>query len=113
MKHIFNQNSSSRLFFLFTLLSCALTPSLSNANGDNMPLSLAPMLKNAMPAIVNIAVQGELPAPPDEDADQQQPQQPQQPQPRLQHGPQAPKPRKFEGLASGVIIDPVHGFIIT
>lgn len=60
----------------------------------NVP-TLAPVLKKAMPAVVNVAVQGVLPGnaaaqPADED-----------------------KTRKFQSIGSGVIIDPQNGIIIT
>lgn len=74
--------------------------------------SLAPVLKNAMPAIVNVAVQGFIPAAvgggdDQEDNDQEQSQQQQQ-QPQLPE-----KPRKFTSIGSGVIVDPRNGIIIT
>lgn len=62
-------------------------------------LSLAPVLKNAMPAIVNVAVQGIISAsstaPADEAAAADN------------------KSRKFQSIGSGVIIDPQGGIIIT
>jgi serine protease Do len=69
--------------------------------------SLAPILNNIMPAIVNVAVQGYLPydpSQPPEDENQEQ-------RPPLGHIPD--KGRKFESIGSGVIIDPAHGIIIT
>lgn len=66
--------------------------------------TLAPVLKNAMPAIVNVAVQGINPGTvpsTDDDENQEKPQTP----------PQAPK--KFQSIGSGVIIDPKNGTIIT
>jgi serine protease Do len=98
--------ASYRLALLFTILSSTLTPVISTASEAlSMPPSLAPMLNAVMPAIVNISVQGELPGTAADDESEQQ---------RLQQTPNTPaKPRKFEGLASGVIIDPEHGFIIT
>jgi serine protease Do len=67
--------------------------------------TLAPVLKNAMPAIVNVAVQGITPgaAVPSGDDEDPQDKQPQAPQP----------PRKFQNIGSGVIIDPKNGIIIT
>lgn len=68
--------------------------------------TLAPVLKNAMPAIVNVAVQGVMPpaAPSaDDNDDDNQNNQPNTP----------PKPRKFQSIGSGVIIEPEHGIIIT
>ncbi|MCL9684643.1 Do family serine endopeptidase [Legionella maioricensis] len=71
--------------------------------------SLAPVLKNIMPAIVNVAVQGYLPSDANapgaasEDDNQNN-----KPQPKMPE-----KGRKFESIGSGVIIDPNNGVIIT
>ncbi len=77
-----------------------------NNHTDTLP-TLAPMLKKAMPAIVNIAVQGEIPTLPtmteDESPDNQQS------RPKLMPG----KARKFQSIGSGVIIDTKNGVIIT
>lgn len=67
--------------------------------------TLAPVLKNAMPAIVNVAVQGTIPggtqpAADDEDAQDKAPV-------------IADKPRRFQSIGSGVIVDPKNGVIIT
>ena len=67
--------------------------------------TLAPVLKNAMPAIVNVAVQGTVPggtqtAAEDEDAQDKAPV-------------TADKPRRFQSIGSGVIVDPKNGVIIT
>ncbi|KTD59228.1 Do family serine endopeptidase [Legionella shakespearei] len=77
------------------------------AEQAQMP-SLSPVLKNIMPAIVNIAVQGYMPdavipgaTGDDEEAENKQP----------SRTPQ--KGRKFESIGSGVIIDPKNGVIIT
>ena len=66
--------------------------------------TLAPVLKNAMPAIVNVAVQGINPGtiPSQDDEENQDKAQP-TPQP----------PKKFQSIGSGVIIDPKDGIIIT
>ncbi|KTD06631.1 protease DegQ [Legionella gratiana] len=98
--------------FMSTLL--LLTASFTYAaNEASAPIpSLAPALKNIMPAIVNVAVQGYLPsdaAPPgassrsDDDALNNR-------QPR-QIAPE--KGRKFESIGSGVILDAQNGIIIT
>lgn len=92
---------STLLFFI----SCS-----NYASNESLP-SLAPMLKDIMPAIVNVAVQGYLPGdsgPPgaagdDEGDNEKQPQPSKTPQ----------KGRKFESIGSGVIIDPNNGVIIT
>ena len=70
--------------------------------------TLAPVLKNAMPAIVNVAVQGTLPgmdAPeaPANDGPPGRPANPNTPE----------KSRNFQSIGSGVIIDPNNGIIIT
>lgn len=63
--------------------------------------SLAPVLKNTMPAIVNVAIQGIVPnnfgPVPEESEDQAS----------------LEKARKFQSIASGVIMDPQNGIIIT
>lgn len=88
--------------------SCISIIAGNNAFADDartMP-SLAPILKNAMPAIVNIAVQGVIFAPDspgDEDGSKS---------PEL--SPSVPlKPKKFQSIGSGVIYDPKEGLIIT
>ncbi len=68
--------------------------------------TLAPVLKNAMPAIVNVAVQGVIPniiSSTDEESENSEQRQP--------HAPE--KPRKFSSIGSGVIVDPQNGVIIT
>lgn len=91
--------------FVFLVSSlCYLCILLSNAWADDnktMP-SLAPILKSAMPAIVNIAVQGVILAPEqlNEDGEEIQPSLPL-------------KPKKFQSIGSGVIINPKEGFIVT
>ena len=91
-----------RNFLGFVLL---FTFSFAQAATDATLLpTLAPVLKNAMPAIVNVAVQGINPGTvpsTDDDENQEKP----------QAAPQAPK--KFQSIGSGVIIDPKNGTIIT
>lgn len=74
--------------------------------------SLAPMLERVMPAVVNVAVQGVISAN-DEDYDDNDedasPNKRQAPPPPRQHN----RPRKFESLGSGVIVDPKKGYVIT
>ncbi len=69
--------------------------------------TLAPVLKKAMPAIVNVAVQGYIPGnlPTGED-DENNPANNNQP-------PMPEKPKKFQSIGSGVIVDPQEGIIIT
>ncbi|WP_419421161.1 Do family serine endopeptidase [Legionella sp. D16C41] len=73
--------------------------------------SLAPVLKNAMPAIVNIAVQGIIQTPlpnPEEDENNNNKNSPPENQQLMPE-----KARKFQSIGSGVIIDPNNGVIIT
>ncbi|AHE67490.1 Do family serine endopeptidase [Legionella oakridgensis] len=69
--------------------------------------TLAPVLKSAMPAIVNVAVQGiipgNVPLPEDDDNNDNQD--------KSQNAPE--KPRKFQSIGSGVIVDPENGIILT
>lgn len=95
------------------VLLALLTFSVSAAPMENTTLvpTLAPVLKNAMPAIVNVAVQGVIPSTPgnnDEETDNQDQQQPPQHSPQLHE-----KPRKFSSIGSGVIVDPQNGVVIT
>lgn len=77
--------------------------------------TLAPVLKNTMPAIVNVAVQGEIPGVPqsmaNENDNQDIPQETQNN--RDNSNAQYDKPHKFQSIGSGVIIDPDNGIIIT
>ncbi|MFC3907719.1 Do family serine endopeptidase [Legionella dresdenensis] len=71
--------------------------------------TLAPILKQAMPAIVNIAVQGVIQAP--AIAPQSEEDEGEEAQDHSQLVPE--KPRKFQSIGSGVIIDPKNGIVIT
>lgn len=89
------------------LLSTSLFLSLLSVQAapESLLPTLAPVLKNAMPAIVNVAVQGVTPGSPaggTEDEDNQD----KPPVP-------AQQPRKFQSIGSGVILDPKEGIIIT
>ena len=80
------------------------------ANETAIP-SLAPVLKNAMPAIVNVAVQGFLPM-----RHTLLVLQAMTKKRRITNSSQAnyqKKVRKFESIGSGVILDPKNGMIIT
>lgn len=96
----------------FQLLRCALlfliTPIGYASDPVSMP-SLAPVLKNIMPAIVNVAVQGYLPndTTPLSNSDEEDSPPAKPPQNIPEKG------RKFESIGSGVIIDPKEGIIIT
>ena len=72
----------------------------SNEISSGMP-SLSPTLKQIMPAIVNIAVQGMAPG-------VAQPNTTQANDPTYN-----PPPRKFQSIGSGVIVDPKHGIVVT
>ena len=89
---------------LLTVVVClTISPGYAAENPGELP-TLAPVLKNAMPAIVNVAVQGVTPGTlpsTEEDEAQDKP----------QVAPQQPK--KFQSIGSGVIIDPKDGIIIT
>jgi serine protease Do len=90
-------------FFYAAVLFFSTALSFAWDSSSQLP-TLAPVLKNAMPAIVNVAVQGVIPesVPTAEDDDNQNKQ------------PVAPdKPRKFQSIGSGVIVDPENGIIIT
>lgn len=98
--------------YLCLLISCftiSLLPfsSFAETTAQALP-SLAPVLKNAMPAIVNIAVQGIIQTPitpPDDEDNDKNPPENQQLLPE--------RAKKFQSIGSGVIIDPNNGIIIT
>jgi serine protease Do len=99
------------MYHFFRLLLCSITLSLFNFPGwaaDAQTLqTLAPVLKNAMPAIVNVAVQGVIQAPATSEDDDNT----QSNQENSQLVPE--KTRKFQSIGSGVIIDPANGIILT
>jgi len=72
--------------------------------------SLSPVLKKAMPAIVNVAVQGYLPPGADDSRGKDEDEYDEKPQNRSRF---PEKPRKFRSIGSGVIVDPKNGVIIT
>jgi serine protease Do len=75
----------------------------------NPPLTtLAPILKNTMPAIVNVAVQGQMPGMEQQEGNEAPPG---AQAPNAQNAPE--KSKKFQSIGSGVIIDPTNGIIIT
>lgn len=96
-----------KFFTLISFLALTLFTASASCEDPKALESLAPILKNAMPAIVNVAVQGYIHAPlsgGEENADNEEDKQPQL----------APeKPRKFQNIGSGVILDPENGVIIT
>lgn len=93
-----------------TLFLLSITMAHAQPSFNALP-TLAPVLKQAMPAIVNVAVQGIVPSMPpaasnddnDSNNNQEKPTSPGYPD----------KPRKFQSIGSGVIIDPKEGIIIT
>ncbi|MCX7116294.1 MAG: Do family serine endopeptidase [Gammaproteobacteria bacterium] len=90
---------------LYILLSCLV---YTKAHAAGVP-SLAPILKQSMPAIVNIAVQGILPSG-ELSADEEEANNQNRPAP-MRGSPS--QPRKFQSIGSGVILDPKNGIIIT
>jgi len=100
--------------YLYRLLPCAVltlfatwVTAATPTPGTNQLPTLAPVLKTVMPAIVNIAVQGVIvnePAPAAAQEDEED-------QNRVP--PAIEKPRKFQSIGSGVIIDPKNGIVLT
>lgn len=98
---------SDKIRMLVKALLLSMLAFTASAEDTKTMSSLAPVLKNAMPAIVNVAVQGVIqinPAASDDDNEDE-------PQDKSQLMPE--KPRKFQSIGSGVIVDPEHGVIIT
>lgn len=100
MKKIYK---SAFLFFsviplFFSCLSYARAPIIPNSDGTT---SLAPMLKNVLPGVVNIATRGELPPISIPLLDE------------LKQKHNVKISPKFEELGSGVIVDANNGYIIT
>lgn len=95
------KNVQTILFsILFTVFA-----SIAYAESTKPLATWAPILKNTMPAIVNIAVQGFVPnsmGPNEEENGNNQD------VPQLLE-----KPKKFQSIGSGVIVDPQDGIIIT
>ena len=96
---------------IFIKLLCGVLIVASTAQSAIEPLpSLAPVLKDIMPAIVNVAVQGYLPDSALPGATSE---------PDDNNTPSAPpsegsqKGRKFQSIGSGVIMDPKNGVVIT
>lgn len=96
---------ADKISTLFKIMMLALLPFTLFAADSQTMSTLAPVLKNAMPAIVNVAVQGIVQNNPAASDDEQENQ---------QEAPQLPdKPKKFQSIGSGVIVDPQNGIIIT
>lgn len=102
---------TQKLSYLFSTLVISLSMSTVHAT-DSAPMlpTLAPVLKQAMPAIVNVAVQGytnESGIPnngnPGTEGNGQ----------GMPSSPLLEKPRKFQSIGSGVIVDTRQGIILT
>lgn len=94
----------ANLFIFFIFFS-----SWSMADPAAKPLGTwAPILKNIMPSIVNISVQGYLPPQYSCDDDNDSNDNRRWPRAELPE-----KPKKFQNIGSGVILDPQTGFILT
>ena len=97
------KNTNRVIFMMIPLLALSLRVAAQPTPSPQWP-TLAPVLKTAMPAIVNVAVQGITPSvmpSGDEEEDNKA------------LAPPDNKPRKFQSIGSGVIIDPKDGIIIT
>lgn len=95
----------SRIKLFISSLLLTVVPLAYATDGATIP-SLAPVLKDSMPAIVNVAVQGYLPneaAIPGAQGTQGNTRPPKT----------AQKGRKFESIGSGVVINPQDGIVIT
>lgn len=88
-------------FYLVILPSYAYLPITNNGQPVT---SLAPMLKRAMPGVVNVVVRGEMPAAPRAEKAPVNPQQRKQLKPGME---------PFQSVGSGVIIDAKKGYVIT
>lgn len=99
----------NRIKLLSSILLILLASFAHAADVAGMP-SMAPVLKNIMPAIVNVAVQGYLPndASPSGSSGGDE-----ETGPGNKQSKNPEKGRKFESIGSGVIIDPKNGVIIT
>lgn len=92
-----------KLRYVMFLLCISMTGMAVAADSSIEPLpTLAPVLKKVMPAIVNVAVQGVMPVGVPGNEDEQERQQP-----------TPVKPKKFQSIGSGVIVDPKNGVILT
>lgn len=112
----------SRVCLILTIFCTSLFSVTNAAQPANM---IAPnfsnMLQKVMPAVVNIAIRGEVTVV-GTASDDQRNDGSDTDQPPAQYGPPIQGPngevlqpiqRQFEGLGSGVVVDPKHGYIIT
>lgn len=105
----FLSNSGTALMRYTSILLFTFIPTVFAAPATPQLPTLAPVLKNTMPAIVNIAVQGYV-AQPIPGMAQDETNQDKAPS----NNPAVPeKARKFQSIGSGVIVDPRQGIIIT
>lgn len=96
-----------RIFFRLLFILMGLGFQVASYSEDTTTLqTLAPVLKKAMPAIVNIAVQGVILSPVTNESEGENDH---HPSPELV----PEKPRKFQSIGSGVILDPQNGVILT
>ena len=97
--------------FLISLLLLQFLSFSTFAEDAQVLQTLAPVLKSAMPAIVNVAVQGivQTPINQTDDDDNNNNSNPNPEQPQLV----PEKSKKFQSIGSGVILDPTNGIIIT
>lgn len=91
-----------KITLLFTTCALLLFSHVTSAatNATTPPLSLAPILQNVMPTVVNVKVQGTVEPTTLADDDHV-------------NSDESPMARQFEGLGSGVIVDAIHGYVIT
>lgn len=87
---------------LFASSSYAAFPFLANSDGKSITNNLPTILQAAMPAVVNVSAQGEIPAIDSPFVD-----------PRELEKSGRNRPRQFESLGSGVIVDANNGYIVT
>src|SRR5688572_28763221 len=96
--------ASSLIFALATLplVSTTYAALPPEQNGQPLP-SLAGVLKSIMPSVVNIVAQGEISAPDNPFSDS----------PYGGRSPFKLRPRQFESIGSGVVLDAANGYILT
>lgn len=109
MKNCYKLLLSLLLFLTLPAFATGTLP--SQVDGKALP-SLAPMLKNTMPGVVNIAVEGVLPTV-FNPADPNQQRKPSEPMQRPGRNQPTPNQQRFASVGSGVIVDADKGYIIT
>ncbi len=97
----------SRITLLLSLLLLGL-PTLSLAgHPPTEGGSLAPLLKQAMPSVVNVMASGKLPFDPEAMAERDEQKE------HAGHPPLLQKPHKFHSIGSAVIVDAKRGYLLT